>query len=61
VVGTISQQTSHAVYDDALRAYRDPAHPCHLFRTLQREELTALGHGLTEMTRLAARGGCALL
>jgi len=37
VAGTISQETSHAVYDDARRAYSDPDHPCHLFRTLQRK------------------------
>ncbi len=61
MVGRISQQTSQAVYDDTREAYRDPGHPCHLFRTLQREELTALEDGLTEMTRLAARCGCALL
>src|SRR5918911_117325 len=37
MVGTISEQTSRAVYDDALRAYADPGHPCHAFRTLQPE------------------------
>jgi len=37
MASVISEQTSRAVYDDALLAYADPAHPCHVFRTLQRD------------------------
>jgi len=32
---TITQATSRAIFDDALCAYQDPAHPCHHFRWLQ--------------------------
>lgn len=31
----VSEKTSRAIFDDAVAAYRDPAHPCHLFRQLQ--------------------------
>jgi hypothetical protein len=34
---SISHELSRAIYDDAMRAYHDPIHPCHIFRSLQPE------------------------
>ena len=32
---SVSSATSRAIYDDAMVAYEDPDHPCHVFRDLQ--------------------------
>jgi len=32
---SVSSATSRAIYDDAMVAYEDPSHPCHVFRDLQ--------------------------
>ncbi len=32
---SISQKASRAIFDDALDAYHNPSHPCHVFRDLQ--------------------------
>ncbi|MDA8262519.1 MAG: hypothetical protein M0Z47_06780, partial [Actinomycetota bacterium] len=32
---SVSSATSRGIYDDAMVAYEDPGHPCHVFRDLQ--------------------------
>lgn len=36
-MGSVSIDTSRAIYEDALRAYSDSQHPCYKFRFLQPE------------------------
>src|SRR5215472_17410886 len=35
--GTVSRESSRAIYQDALDAHDDPDHPCHRFVALQRD------------------------